>query len=251
MLLAHPPVARAADASPVTSSATYEVNPANAVIRVTIGLSIYNTNAGYSTQIEVEPEASGVSITSNAGTFTQTSVASNNRLRATKITFPYAYYGDTRTVTATYNLPAGIHSSGGYRAGKAYASLCALGSGSGSGSVSIVLPAGYVFRAVDGTKLTAATAPAGKQAFSSGAATPASDIRTCVEATNPANLTHTPLTAGGQQFDLQGWPEDTGWVALSPPTSAATRCGCRRSPACRCRGTRSTSSRPVDVRSVA
>ena len=121
------------------------------------------------------------------------------------------YYGQTRVVTATYTIPAGPHADGGFRAGSAYASLCATGNGYDTGSLSVVVPAGFDLNVDDGDDLNSAGTSGGKQVFSSGTQASPYKLWTCIDAEDQANLTHSTLTADGQDFSIEGWPEDKTW----------------------------------------
>jgi len=68
----------------------------------------------------------------------------------------------------TYAIPAAPHAPGGYRAGKAYAELCAVGNGFDSGALNVVVPDGFhvVFEA--GTDLSRLGDAKGLQTFGSG-----------------------------------------------------------------------------------
>ena len=220
MLLVAPQAALAANGLTETGTTTYEVDPGSP-ISVTVKLSIYNgkpdmdTTYYYwnATSIAVEKQASAVKVTSNAGAVSQSTTSTDNYYRYIRLTYPNVYYGQTRVVTATYTIPAGLNAPGGFRAGSAYISLCAIGNGYDTGSVSVVLPAGFNLYVDQGNQLNSSGTSAGKQVFSSGTQANPYKFWSCVDAENPANLTHTSLTAGGQAFDIEGWPEDTTWQA--------------------------------------
>ena len=206
-----------------TGTSTYEVVPGKNLIQVTVQISIYNakpntvnsTGIEYyfwnATQITVEQEAGPVSVTSDAGGVSQSTVSTDEYYRYIQLNYPNVYYGQTRVVTATYTIPAAPHAAGGFRAGQAYASLCAVGNGWDTGTVSVVLPAGFELFVDDGGDITRSGASGDKQVYSSGTESSPYKFWTCVDAENAANLTHTPLTAAGQAFDLESWPEDASW----------------------------------------
>lgn len=223
MLLIAPQMALAADGMTETGTTTYEVVPSQGVITVTLTLSIHNTKpdtvtpAGSTyyywnaTAIAVEKEAGAVKVTSNAGGVAQTTTGTDQYYRYIKLTYPNVYYGQTRVVTATYSIPAGPQAPGGFRASSAYLSLCAIGNGFDTGSVSVVVPTGFNLYVDYGSQLDSTGASGGKETFSSGTQANPYKFWSCVDAENPAKLTHTALTAGGQTFDIEGWPEDTTW----------------------------------------
>ena len=222
-LLVAPASVRAADGMTETGTTTYEVIPSKNVIAVTVTLSDYNGkpdtisngNDYYyfrdATELAVEKEAGAVSVTSNVGSVFQTALSSDTYYRYIKLSYSPVYYGQTRVLTATYTIPAAPHALGGYRAGQAYAALCAVGNGVDTGSVSIVLPAGFDLYVDSGSDLPQTSTSGVKQVYSSGTQPNPYKFWTCVDAEDAANLTHQSLIAGGQAFDIQSWPEDASW----------------------------------------
>jgi hypothetical protein len=225
MALATPQVALAANGMTETGTTTYEVVPDKAQIRVTVQVSIYNGKPSQAepggvtsyywnfADIGVEKQAGAVAVSSNAGPVYQTEVSSDRYYRYLKLTYPNVYYGQTRVVTATYTIPAAPHAAGGFRAGKAYASLCAMGNGLDVGTVSVVIPDGYAFYNDAGGEMSPSTTSAGKRTYTSGSLTTPYKFWTCIDAEQEASLMHTPVTAGSQVFDIQAWPEDPAWSA--------------------------------------
>lgn len=223
MLLTTPPAARAANGMTETGTTTYEVIPSKNLIQVTVQITIQNetpnqtTSSGYTyyywnlTAISVEASAGPVSASSNGGVVTASASGGNDYYRIVKLSYPNVYYGQTRIVNATYTIPGAPHAASVFRASQAYASLCAVGNGEDTGSVSVVVPDGFNVNIASGGQLSKTSDTDGKQYFSSGTQTNPRKFWTCVSAEYPANLTHTPLTAGGQSFDITGWPEDPAW----------------------------------------
>jgi hypothetical protein len=225
LAFASPKAVLAANGMTETGTTTYEVAPSTAQIKVTVKMSIYNGKASVvdsggvtyfywnATEIGVEKEASAVAVTSDAGAVYQAPVSSGVYYRFIKLTYPNVYYGQTRVVTATYTIPAAPHAAGGFRAGQAYASLCAIGNGIDVGTVSIVLPNGYTFHSDDGGEMNPTDTANGKQTYTSGSLTAPYKFWTCMDAEQEASLLHTPVTASSQTFDIQAWPEDSAWGA--------------------------------------
>ena len=223
MALATPQVALANNGMTETGTTTYEVVPSKAVIKVTVQVSIYNgspsqvkPNGVYyyywnKTAIGVEKQAGAVSVASDAGPVYQAEKSLDRSYRYLELTYPNVYYGQTRVVTATYTIPAAPHAAGGFRAGKAYASLCAMGNGLDGGTVSVVIPNGFTFHNDAGGNMSPGRVSAGKQAYTSGSLAAPYKFWTCVDARQEASLVHTPVTAGSQTFDIQAWPEDPAW----------------------------------------
>jgi hypothetical protein len=242
--LAMPASAAAADGYTDVGTTTYTVNVAKSEIDVTVVLTIKNNTPSktipntcfdgwsmwycpetenfyyYDTFMWVPTQAGTVKATANSGSVKQSVYKTDAYGRELKLTFAKLYYGKTRTVTATYAIPAGPRAKGGYRALKAYAELCADSSGFDSGAINVVVPDGLVVSVTDGTALNLVRDKDGLQTYGSGSIAQ-NGFYSCVEATNPAALTSTPVTAGDQQFNVQGWPEDTTW-ATAVQTDLAT-----------------------------
>jgi hypothetical protein len=217
--LASPLPALAADLVE-TGTTTYVVNPAKAEIDVTIQLSIKNNkppDAVYyyytQTEVEVEVQAGPIKATSNAGKVKASLSKTGTYYREFVLTYPAVYYKQTRVVTVTYAIPAGPGAPGGYRAGKAYADLCAVGNGTDSGALKVVVPDGFDVVFDGGTDLSLSGDAKGLQTYGSGTISTPYNFWTCLEATDTSNLTSASLTAWNQNFTIRAWPEDSAWAS--------------------------------------
>jgi hypothetical protein len=223
LLLVAPAQVRAADGLTETGTTVYEVVPSKGVVNVSIQISDYNgkpdstqNGAIYTwfwnaTQVAVEIQAGKVSATSNGGAVTQTVQSTDKYYKYVKLGYPDVYYGQTRIVNASYSIPAVPKAAGGFRALSAYASLCLAGNGYDTGSVSLVIPDGFTVTVESGSALTKTGDSGGKQTFSSGTLSSPYKFWSCIDAQDSSKLSHTALSAGGQTFDIAGWPEDPGW----------------------------------------
>jgi hypothetical protein len=236
-VLALPAAPPAAGGATDTATSTYVVNLDKSEIDVTVQIKIKNTTPNktipdacyngssmwYCPDIEtfyftdtylwVPAQAGPVSASANAGKVKQSVYKSDAYGRELKLTFAKLYYGNTRTVTATYAIPAGPRAAGGYRALKAYVELCASGAGEDSGAVNVVVPDGFAVAFTDDTALSLASDAKRVLTYSSGSVATPSDFYTCLDATNPSAMSKSTVAAGDQQFDLDSWPEDTSWAA--------------------------------------
>ena len=227
--LASPLPAMAAAEIVETATTTYKVVPTTSEIDVTIELAIKNNkppaviSCGWhctqaityywdTTLVSIETQAGPVKTTSNAGSVTGTVTSAGKYYRTIKLIYPPVYYGQSRKITVTYAIPAGLHAEGGYRAGQAYANLCAVGNGVDSGTLNVILPDGFDVGFYAGEDLTQSSDAGGLQSYTSGPITEPYKHWTCLDASNPANLATTTLTAGGQTFSVQSWPEDPTWA---------------------------------------
>jgi hypothetical protein len=217
---ASPFTAMAATGVVEKGTTTYTVNAAKQEIDVRVVLSITEntpSNASYyyfvdTTYNWVEIQAVGIRATSNAGAVKFSVFKTDKYYRELKIVFPRALYHQTRVVTVTYTIPAKPGAAGGYRAGKAYAELCAMGNGIDSGSVNVVVPDDFDVTFFSGTDLTQSSDAKGLKTFSSGTVSQPDQFWSCLEAEDPAHLTSKKVTAGDQTFNVQAWPEDAGWA---------------------------------------
>jgi hypothetical protein len=230
--LAGPAATLAASGSTTKAVTTYTVNVDKNEIDVTVTYTIKNSTSSKvktvdcgdywictqttsfyydTTYVEVDAAGGDLSVTSNAGKVKQAVYDESSDSRILKLTYPPVWYGQTRVVTAKYTIPAGPGSSSGFRAVKAYASLCLFDNmplDVDSGSVDLVLPDGFTMVTTSGASLTPTSDENGLQTFSSGT----TQITSCVVASNPAGLAKTTSSAGDSTFDLQAWPEDEGWA---------------------------------------
>jgi hypothetical protein len=232
-LLASPAAAQAASGYTDTGATTYTVNLAKSEIDVTVKLTIKNNTPPkwvdvpcgygmicsvpedyyfYDTYMWVPTQAGKVTAKANAGSVSQKVYKSNAYGRELELKFAKLYYGQTRTVTATYVIPAGPRAAGGYRALKAYAGLCASGNGQDSGAVNVVVPDGFTVTFAGGTNMSMLSDTKGVQTYGSGTIAAPYNFFSCVEGSNPSALTSSSVTAADQQFNVQAWPEDASWA---------------------------------------
>jgi hypothetical protein len=235
-LLALPAAAQAASGYTDTGATTYTVNLAKSEIDVTVVLTIKNNTPSktipqmcgfvpyvwdcsqtesyyfYDTYMWVPIQAGKVTAKANSGSVSQKVYKSNAYWRELELKFAKLYYGQTRTVTATYVIPAGPRAAGGYRALKAYAGLCASGNGLDSGTVKVVVPDGFALTLSSGTNMSMLSDTKGVQTYGSGTIAAPYNFFSCVEGSNPSALTSSSVTAADQQFNVQAWPEDATWA---------------------------------------
>jgi hypothetical protein len=215
-LLATPGQVLAAGQITETGATTYEVLPAQSQIKVTLTLKMVNQRSGYyadQTEIVVDAQAGPLSISSNGGKVSQKVVNTTTYYRYVQLDYPAVYYGQTRTVSVSYTIPAGLGADGGYRALSAYVSLCANGNGYDGGSLTLLVPTGFDMTLDYGMALKRGQDKNNEEVWSSGMVADRDTLWTCVDGQRADLLKTESLTAGQQQFTLEGWPEDPGWLA--------------------------------------
>jgi hypothetical protein len=224
LALATPSVAMAADGLTETATTTYQVLPATNVVHVTIALAEKNTKKNTScgaycttryywneTSVAVEVEAGPLKASSNAGGVSTSLNKSTTYYKIYDVHYPAVYYGQTRTVTISYDIPAGPGAPGGFRALQAYAHVCMIGNGYDSGAVQVVLPKNLDPIVTLGN-LPNRTTPGDTVVLSSGSVTDVYDSYWCVAAQDDTKFTSAPVTAGTASFTVQAWPEDMAWA---------------------------------------
>jgi hypothetical protein len=231
-VLTGPPAVLAADGATRTARTTYVVNTAKSQIDVTATYTIKNTTPSHVKTVDcyqywtctqttsyyfdktyfIVDFASGpIAVTSNAGKVQQAVDSETSAGRVIKLTFPPVWYGQTRTVTATYSIPAGIDAPSGYRALKSYASICAMGNvytEVDSGTVNVVIPDGFSMLTTSGDGLTNPSQANGQKTYS----TSEPHALGCLVGSNPSGLVKKSAVVGGATVNLSSWPEDTSWT---------------------------------------
>jgi len=223
-ILSTPALAQAANGTAETAVTTYTLNTDKAQVDVTVQIKVKNnipptaTVSTYTstTFIVVPVEAGAVSVKSNAGSVKQSLEKSDAFSRTLRLTYPALWYGQTRTVTATYSIPAAPGSPGGFRSLKAYASLCVWGNGASasldSQTVNVSVPDTFAVASTYGLELSKTASANGLQTYSSGSVLTGGDTVACLQATNPAGLTSASGKVGSAAFTIMSWPEDPEWA---------------------------------------
>ncbi len=221
-LLASPAPVAAAGSITETGTVTYTVNTAESRVDVSIQLKVVNNKAPDAyyyyyqdrTQIAVEAEAGTVKVSSNAGAVSQTTVNTDRWYRYIGLIFPKVYYGQTRIINISYSIDAKPRAEGGYRAGEAYANLCAVGNGYNSGTINVVLPDKFDVNIYSGQSLKESGTSGGLRTLTSGTLTNPRQYWTCLDGTNVDALVSSKVTVAGQVFEIQSWPEDPAWETM-------------------------------------
>jgi len=245
------PAARADDDPTIdqTMAMTYELVPAKGVIRVTVEVRVTNRKPdavaevpcvqyvdGYpvsgtcrrttryyldATPVAVERSARGLGATADQGTARLATIRDEGGFRVVRVSFAPVYYGQTRVVRVTYEIPgAKPRSDDPTRAGKAFASFCIVAQGADGGSTRAILPAAYEVTQAGGDDLRESTT-GGRTVLESGNLANPYDFWACLEGVNAAGYARSVVAgAGGRTVDLRSWPEDAEWTKA---VSAAIR----------------------------
>jgi hypothetical protein len=241
-----PQPALAADDVHEKGTTTYELLPDRGVVRVTVALSITNrvpsrtvyvpciqyeyfgpyvgwlpfettcpqTTSYYINDTIVDIEVSGrvVNATADSGRVRHSVLEKYGNFKRLRLTFRNTFYGQTRKLRLTYEIPGGKPRSGALvRAGQAYAFFCVTGNGADEGSVAAVLPSRYM-TSVWGDQLSRGQ-DGDKTIYRSGVLDDPFSFWACIEGVDEsAYHKRTVTTADGRIVEIQGWPEDPTWT---------------------------------------
>ena len=239
-VITEPDPASGDELSPTKTSATFELVPEDGLIRVTIDFEVTNLRPSETTReacpgyeyceyttdfylttggFHVDPSGVDFSATTSGGAASvEVESFGEGFLSFATVTFPATFYGETRTVTLTYDVPGGEPRSGDpTRAGMAYANFCAIAGGAFEGdpeSLRLVIPERYEVEQFEGDTLKRSTSD-GNTILSTGEAPTPSGTDShpiCVEAQDDEAFVRTDHTSpGGIAVTIEAWPEDAEW----------------------------------------
>jgi hypothetical protein len=227
-----------------TASTTYEVDPAAAVIHVSIDKRITNSIVPSSRAVEctrrvyrsgrgwtsvrgtcrqaidsyvdsayvwVEKGARDLQFSTTGGTVGHAVDRSSANFTAFRLTFPRVHEGQSRTVQINYDLAGGAPRSEDWtRVGWAYVSFCAVPNGYDQGDLQVIVPTSYAVT-VQPTEMMSRT-DGTRLVFASGDVTDTADYYRCFEGTDPSGYTRDTFnTASGHVVVIESWPEDGAW----------------------------------------
>jgi hypothetical protein len=235
-----PDAMAAADKLVTTGTSTYELDPDEGVIRVTVAITLTNRAKsttrswactqyayGYAYQttctqrtdyyfneyrLWTERDASRIRITADKGKVTRNAGKRDGEFQWHTVKFSSILYGQTRKLKVTYDLPAGAPRSESYtRASKAYASFCALGNGEDSGTVTVRIPAGYEI--TTGGEPMTTRRDGDWLIYETGKLSRPWEFWACFQGTNPDGYLREVVTSGGRTVTIEAWPEDEEWLS--------------------------------------
>jgi hypothetical protein len=238
-----PPVAAGGDQLQTKGTTTYELQPARHVIHVTTVYTLVNKAPStsrrfdcsywvqtwygsfyipatctrrtsyyynsYSAWVQKDARNLKVKASSGAATIKPGKVDGNFRLAKTKMS--PLWYGKTRVLTLSYDLPAGgPRSSLARKAGYAYADFCIAGPASDKGETRAVVPSGYNMATPDGMR---ASTKGGKTTFTSGfkKSKPWTFSACLTGANRNAWSSKDIVTPGGRTITISAWKDDPTW----------------------------------------
>jgi len=131
--------------------------------------------------------------------------------RVIQLHYTGLFYGKTRKITFSYDLPAGgPRSSAERRVSYGFSRFCVAGPGSDRGRVQVVVPSGFQFEVVPSMASTTAHRTT---TYDSGfLKSHPWDFSSCLTGDDPTGYVSTPVTtAGGQTVTIESWKDDKTW----------------------------------------
>jgi hypothetical protein len=244
-----PAPAAASNDVTTTATQTYEFRPAQHLVHVTIDLTVKNTLLSKTTYepcikyqwdywyglmpysstcphttnyyvsdaaLWVEDAARNLKITADTGSVSRTATSRSYGFTNYALTFKRLFSGRSRTIHASYDLRSSApRTSGGIRAGEAYASFCVSGNGPDGGQIRVITPNGFDFSHSDSAGLTfAASHSNGRTVYASGRIASPISAASCFEGTNLEGYSRVAVRApGGRSVIVASWPEDKLWAS--------------------------------------
>lgn len=222
--LATPTAALGSDGFTEQATTTYVVNAEQQRLDVTIDLTFKNTKRSTATTIYyynsdylwLEKDARSVRATSPGATVTVSKIKTSGEYAQYRFRWsPVLFYGKTRTVHITYQIPTGApRSTSWFRISPAYLDFCVIGTGLDGGSTMIRVPLSYSMT-VDaeehgrfGQRIEGDT-----RVYTTGTIAEAYKFWACLTGERPDQYTSTKLTApSGREIRIQAWPDDPSWA---------------------------------------
>jgi hypothetical protein len=238
------PAVSAADQLQDSAVSTYELRPDRGVVHVTIEFTFTNRAPstsrswdcsyialdpyGYPYAISarctrqtdyyynsysfwVERDAKAFRAKANAGSVSIRPSTRKGSWRTIKLGITPLYYGKTRKISFSYDLPAGgPRSTHERRVGYVYSRFCAVGPGTDTGRLRVIVPGGFAMLADERINSTTAK---GKTTFDSGNLKNPWEFLPCFSGEDRKGYAVTKIaTATGHTATIEAWKEDKTWA---------------------------------------
>lgn len=222
--LATPAVALGAAGFTERATTTYVVNAEQQRLDVTIDLTFRNTKRSTATTVYyynsdylwLEKDATNIRATSPGATMTISRVKTEGQYSEYRFRWePVLFYGKSRTVHITYQVPGGApRSTSWFRISPAYLDFCVIGTGLDGGETLIKVPLSYSM-SIDsqengrlGSRIEGDT-----RVYTTGTNADAFKFWACLTGERADRFASTRLTApSGREIDIQAWPDDPSWT---------------------------------------
>ncbi len=223
--VAGPTLVLASDGFNETAATTYTLNPEAGRVDVAIDVSLENTTHSTATTIYylnaeflfLEHEATNVaavSVGSNAK-ITISRIKQDQYFDEYKIGFtPVIYYGATRKLHVTYEIPSGApRSTSQTRVGKSYADFCVVSTGLDGASTTVLIPDDFTMT-IDAHAGNLALSRSGSTlVYTTGSDVKPADFWACLNGENEKGYDAAAVKSpSGRTIELESWPEDKAWT---------------------------------------
>ena len=225
LALATPSIALGSDGFIEQATTTYVVNAAQQRLDVTVDLTFKNTKRSTATTIFyfnsdfiwLEKDAKNVRATSPGVAITISKVKTSGEYTEYRFRWsPVLYYGKTRKLHITYQIPTGApRSTSSFRISPAYLDFCVIGTGLDGGETVVKVPTSYA-TSVDSQENGRLnyTIEDDTRIYRTGTIDEAYKFWACLTGEQPGEFSSTKVTApSGREIDIQSWPDDPSWAS--------------------------------------
>lgn len=222
--LASPAIALGSDGFIEQATTTYVVNAEKQRLDVTIDLTFKNTTRPTATTIYyydgdylwLEKDAKNIKASSPGETIRISKVKTSGQYAQYRFRWaPVLYYGKTRKLQITYQIPSGApRSTSWFRISPAYLDFCVIGTGLDGGETRVKVPVSYAMTvdAQENGRLNY-TIDGDTRTYSTGTHDDAYKFWGCLTGERAGEFESTKITApSGREIDIQAWPDDPGWA---------------------------------------
>ncbi|HET7181318.1 MAG TPA: hypothetical protein VFI15_03710 [Candidatus Limnocylindrales bacterium] len=222
--LAAPTVALGSNGFTEKATTTYVVNPEQQRLDVTIDLTFKNTKKPTATVLYyfnsdylwLEKDATNIRATGNISSIRVTREKTSGHYAEYRFHWePVVYYGKTRTLHITYQIPSGApRSSSWFRISPAYLDFCVISTGLDGGSTTIKVPIAYTMSVDEQEGATFGERNDGvTRTYTTGALENATQFWGCLSGEQDGKYTTTKTSApSGREIDIEAWPDDPTWA---------------------------------------
>jgi hypothetical protein len=222
--LAMPAVALGSNGFTEKATTTYVVNPEKQRLDVTVDLTFKNTKRPTATVLYyfnsdylwLEKDATNIRATGNVSSVRVTREKTSGQYAEYRFHWePVVFYGKTRTLHITYQIPSGApRTSSWFRISPAYLDFCVISTGLDGGSTTVKVPIAYTMSVDEQEGATFGERNDGvTRTYTTGALDDATQFWGCLSGEQDGKYTSTKTTApSGREIDIQAWPDDPTWA---------------------------------------
>ena len=205
------------------ATTTYVVNAEKQRLDVTIDLTFKNIKKPTSTVLYyynsdylwLEKDATNIKATGNFDVMRITKEKTSGQYSEYRFHFsPVIYYGKTKNIHITYQIPTGDpRSDSWFRISPAYLDFCVIGNGLDGGKTEIKVPMSYTM-SVDSEEngTLGQTISGDTRVYTTGTNSNAYKFWACLSGEQADKYATTSVKSpSGREIDIQAWPDDPSW----------------------------------------